>query len=116
MMSLVARCCSTVCTVVALLVAALGSTAAHAQTDYFWNAPNGGTGAWDTSNVIWSTVAAGSTDYIWTNSGNERANFGNTAGTVTLSVPITAYGLNFSTANYVIAGGGNTLTLSGTGG
>ncbi len=39
-----------------------------------------------------------------------------TAGTVTLNAPITAYGVNFLTANYVIAGNGNTLTLSGAGG
>ena len=48
------------------------------------------------------------------------ANFGGgtgaTLGTVTLGVPITAYGLNFATANYVINGGGNALTLVGTGG
>jgi fibronectin-binding autotransporter adhesin len=116
MMSSVARRCSIVFTVIALLIAALVSTAAYAQTDYFWNAPNGNTGSWDTINGTWSTVAAGPVDYTWTNSGSERANFGNTAGTVTLAGPITAYGVNFSTANYVIAGGGNTLTLSGTGG
>ena len=89
---------------------------ATAQTDYFFNAPNGGIGPWDTSTFNWSTVAAGPVNYIWTNSGNERANFGNTAGTVTLGTNITAFGINFTAANYVIAGGGNTLTLSGAGG
>ncbi|HEX3602126.1 MAG TPA: autotransporter-associated beta strand repeat-containing protein, partial [Lacipirellulaceae bacterium] len=113
-------------TFVAVLTAA---AAAHAQTDYFWNntglaATSGGSGTWDTFTPNWDT----STDptivnnYIWTNSGSERANFGNvgtSAGTVTLGVPITAYGINFSQANYVITNGGvgaNTLTLSGTGG
>ncbi len=91
-------------------------TAAHAQTDYFWNPPTGSTGTWDATNPVWSTVATGPDDYTWSNSGSERANFGNTAGTVALGVPITAYGINFSTANYVISGGGNLLTLSGTGG
>jgi fibronectin-binding autotransporter adhesin len=106
--------------VVAALFAAfvLGSVTAtaSAQTDYFWNAPTGSSGTWDTSTTDWSTVAAGPVNYTWTNSGLERANFGNTAGTVTLGTNITAYGINFNTANYIIAGGGNTLTLAGAGG
>src|SRR5262245_32999346 len=119
MMSSVARRFSKIWTVVALLVAALASTAAYAQTDYFWNPPTGGTGAWDTTNATWSTVAAGPDDYIWSNSGNERANFTTPPGTVTLSNPITAYGIvitNATAGNYVIAGGGNILTLAGAGG
>src|SRR5215216_5405130 len=116
MVSLVTRRCLLASTFIVFLVAALASTAAHAQTDYYWNAPTGSTGTWDIVNGTWSTTAAGPVDYTWTNSGNERANFGNTGGTVTLGAPITANGINFLTANYVIAGGGNILTLSGTGG
>src|SRR5262245_65972721 len=94
-----------------------GAGISQAQTDYFWNQPNGGGGTWDTTTGNWSTVAGAlSNDYTWTNSGNERANFGNTLGTVTLGVPISAYGINITTASYVIAGGGNILTLTGAGG
>jgi autotransporter-associated beta strand protein len=102
--------------VVALAVIAFLAPAARAQTDYFWNAPNGGTNSWDLITQDWSTTSAGPVNYTWINSGSERANFGNTAGTVTLGTNITAYGINFTTANYILAGGGNTLTLAGTGG
>jgi autotransporter-associated beta strand protein len=92
-----------------------GSRAA-AQTDYYWNVPGGGgTAAWDTVTQNWTTTAVGGVnDYTWTSSGAERANFGNTAGTVTLATGITAYGLNFASDGYIISG--NTLTLAGTGG
>ncbi len=98
----------------ALLALALTAAPAAAQTDYFWNAPTGGTGTWDITTQLWSTTATGPVDYTWTNSGTERANFGNTAGTVTLGTGITAYGLNFSTSGYTVTG--NTLTLAGAGG
>jgi autotransporter-associated beta strand protein len=90
--------------------------AARAQTDYFWNAPTGGTGTWNLSTGNWSSTSAGPVNYTWANTGSERANFGNTAGTVTLGTNITADGINFTTANYILAGGGNTLTLAGAGG
>jgi fibronectin-binding autotransporter adhesin len=98
----------------ALLALALTAAPAFAQTDYYWNAPTGGDGTWDTATQLWSTTTTGPVDYTWTNSGTERANFGNTAGTVTLGTGITAYGLNFSTSGYTITS--NTLTLAGTGG
>ena len=45
------------------------------------------------------------------------ANFGDTAGTVTVSSTINAFGLSFSTSGYTIAGSaGNSITLMGTGG
>jgi fibronectin-binding autotransporter adhesin len=113
------------CFVFALIFLALASIA-NAQTDYFWQAPVGSTGSWDNVNFNWSDALNGPQNYQWQSTGNERANFGGgtgaTAGTVTLTAPITAYGLNFATANYVIAGGANPgggvfgLTLSGTGG
>src|SRR4051812_16719207 len=81
----------------AMLIAA---PASRAQTDFFWNAPNGGSGAWNTSTANWSTTATATPTYTWTNSGSERANFGNTAGTVTLGVNITAFGVVFSTTGY----------------
>ncbi len=108
---------SLVATVAIVLATA---TAARAQTDYFWNATGdisaGGTGTWDTVTPMWSDSAAGPLDYIWLNNGDERANFGDTAGTVTLGENISAYGINFNTTGYTIAGGGNVLTLTGAGG
>jgi fibronectin-binding autotransporter adhesin len=134
MMSLVARRFSVVSSPIALRVATLFAlaalaTATQAQTDYYFNPPTGVdtvnlVNTWDTNNGFWNSVNQTTTptanNYTWTNSGNERANFGNTGGTVTLTTPITAYGINVanvaSSGSYVIAGGANTLTLSGTGG
>jgi autotransporter-associated beta strand protein len=122
MMSLVARRFSVVLFVIFLFAAALSTTAAYAQTDYNWNLPSGGTGTWDTSSINWNDPASGTANnYQWLNTGSERANFANTAGTVTLGAPITAYGINLSVANYSIQGSvspnpPNLLTLSGAGG
>jgi autotransporter-associated beta strand protein len=96
-----------------LLALLLTAAPVSAQTDYYWNAPTGGTGTWDTATQNWATAVDGPVNYTWLNNGNERANFGNTAGTVTLGTGITANGLNFTTSGYTIAG--NTLTLAGTG-
>src|SRR5688572_24437330 len=97
-----------------LLALILTATPAFAQTDYFWNAPNGGSGLWDAT-TIWKTTAGGATDYTWLNNGNERANLGDNAGTVSVAAGgNTTFGLNFTTGGYVINGG--TLTLAGTGG
>lgn len=99
----------------------LSSTTAWAQTDLFWNTSgSGGTGNWDvTIDGNWNnpTFGAGNNSFWQPNDGTLRANFANTAGTVTIIEPVTAYGVNFSTANYVItSSGGNTLTLAGPGG
>jgi autotransporter-associated beta strand protein len=95
--------------------------AAHAQTDYYWNVPNGGDGTWDTGSADWSASSGGSLNYTWTNSGSERANFGGnlTAGAnVSIAAAgILAYGLNFNTTGagtYTLSGG--PLTLTGAGG
>ena len=42
---------------------------ASAQTDFFWNAPTGGDGAWDTSSTLWSLNAGGPVDQTWLNDG-----------------------------------------------
>jgi len=102
--------------VLASIVALSAIPTAYAQVDYFWNAPNGGPGTWNTTTQNWSTVATGPVDYTWTDNGNERANFGNSPGVVGLGTPILAYGVNFSTSGYLITNGGaaaNTLTLTG---
>ncbi len=114
---------------VAALVAVLAiATAAQAQTDYYYNPPTGVDGTvntWDTTNLDWNDVnqttpAFPVNDYTWANdtitNGGERANFGNTGGTVTLGNDISAYGINFNTNGYLIAGGGNVLMLYGPGG
>lgn len=103
----------------ATLFVLLASSGASAQTDYFWNQPTGAAGPWDldTGTLHWSDAALATPNYAWTNNGNERANFGGSATgaiAVTLSVPISTYGMIFSSATYTIQG--STLTLTGTGG
>ena len=89
-------------------------TAATSQAvTLYWNAPAGGTGAWDVTNMTWLTLTTGPVDTIWSNAANNDAVFEDTAGTVTIDAGgITAQSLTFNTAGYVIDGG--TLTLAGT--
>ncbi len=91
----------------------LGMSSASAA-DLSWSANGtslGGTGTWDTTNGRWGTSNPYNT--IWNNvtNANDTAVFAGTAGTVTLSTPITAGGLTFNTTNYSITG--STLTLAG---
>ena len=66
-----------------------------------------GTGNWDTSSAFWSGA-------LWNNTGHYNAVFGGTAGTVTLTEPVTAVDLEFNSGSYVIAGTSpNILTLTG---
>ena len=97
----------------ALIALFLSAAPAAAQADYWWNPPTGGSGTWNNPSM-WSDTSTAAPTYTWANTGFERANFGNTAGTVTLSAPTTAFGLVFTTTNYTITG--NTLTLFGSGG
>ena len=71
--------------------------------------PSGGSGNWNTTGAFWFN---GTTDVPWNNANLDSAIFAGTAGTVTLTEPITAAGLQFDTAGYTITG--NTLTLGGT--
>ncbi len=50
-------------TSVALALLAISAAPAAAQTDYFWNAPTGGTGNWDLATANWGTAAAGPLNY-----------------------------------------------------
>jgi fibronectin-binding autotransporter adhesin len=87
------------------LVATAGS--AQAQTNYFWQAPNGSDGTWNFSNVNWSTTAAGPVNTSWNdNSGAVTVNFGNTAGTVTLvdGPERNVAGVNFTASGYILNG------------
>ena len=63
---------------VALAALCLTAAPAAAQTDYWWNAPTGGVGNWDTTAIKWSTTNAAAPTYVWSNSGTERANIGGT--------------------------------------
>ena len=78
----------------------------------FWSVQvKGATFAWDGGNGDWDVGAAANwnTGGLWTNSLNNIAVFGGTAGTVTLVEPITAGGLTFNASDYTITAG--TLTL-----
>jgi fibronectin-binding autotransporter adhesin len=65
---------------------------------------------WNTTTDNWVGAAT------WNNATPDQAVFGPTGvGTVTLAAPITAGGITFNTAGYIIAGNAaNTLTLSGS--
>ena len=85
--------------------------------DLYWDGDDttadadGGSGTWDTSSTNWDDAETGGFDATWDNSNPDTAFFGGAAGTVTLNTVITANGLVFNTAGYLITG--NTLTLGG---
>ena len=81
----------------------------HAASTLYWS---GGDGTWDTTALSWTLNADRTAPFqAWVNANADTAFFSGTAGTVTLSAPITAGGLTFSTDGYTIAGG--TLSLTG---
>jgi autotransporter-associated beta strand protein len=92
-------------------------SSATAQTQYYWDATSpitaipgsGGSGNWNTNagNTVW--FVSGGSDSVWAN-GN-IANFAGTAGTVTVNTAVTADGLTFITAGYII-NGGSALSLT----
>ncbi len=69
---------------------------------------SGGTGAWNLTSPLWNNAGI---DQIWNNGNLDIAQFGSTAGTVTLGTGITAGGLNFNVNGMTVTG--NTLTLAG---
>src|SRR4051812_12760052 len=71
---------------------------------------NGGSGTWDTSNPRWENGGVYSN---WNNGTPDDANFGATAGTVTLGTAITAGSMSFTANPYVIDLNGNNLTVNG---
>ncbi len=84
-----------------------------AQQNLTWDANGaatgtGGTGTWDTSSPSWFN---GATFQTWHSLALDNAIFGGTSGSVTLSAPIAAYNLTYSTSGYTI--NGSTLTLAG---
>jgi len=75
----------------------------------FANGANGGTGTWNAGNQFWDNLSA---DVAW--SSGATAEFGGTAGTVTVyngavPAPINVGGIIFDTTGYTLTGG--TLTL-----
>ena len=73
----------------------------------------GGTGNWNTTLTNWDVGV--SPHVAWVNANNDAAVFNGTAGTVTITAPVTAGALSFGTTGYTIAGSGaNILTLGGT--
>lgn len=88
-----------------LSIAAFAS--AGAQILSFGPGGGGGSGTWDNTTVNWFD---GATAVPWAS--GEIAQFGGTAGTVTVSGTVSAGGLIFSTSGYTITAG--TLALSGT--
>ncbi len=100
--------------VASFLLAGLGG--AQAATNYYWDptatlgTSGGGTGNWNLTagNTVWFD---GSTDSLWINT--NLANFGGTAGTVTVNGAVNAGGITFSTGGYTLNGTA-TLTLGGS--
>ncbi|MET0261361.1 MAG: autotransporter-associated beta strand repeat-containing protein [Rariglobus sp.] len=70
----------------------------------------GGTGNWDTSLANWWS-GAGTSDTAWTNGNNTAVFWGPTAGTVSLTAPITVGGLQFRTTDYTLDASANALTF-----
>jgi autotransporter-associated beta strand protein len=73
---------------------------------------SGGTGNWDNGTANWWLSGTG--DVAW-NAGGDYADFAGTAGTVTLTTGVSADGISFDTAGYVITGTSETLTLNSPG-
>ncbi|PSJ63205.1 autotransporter outer membrane beta-barrel domain-containing protein [Mesorhizobium soli] len=102
-----------------LSLASVLAIGAAAAADRYWD-PNGtavgrgGSGTWNLTSAFWSPNGDGvSGPYsAWNNSAFDNAIFGGTtAGTVTLTSPITVNSLTFETPGYILTGG--TLTLAG---
>ena len=89
-----------------------GGTANIATTG---DGASGGTaGNWDTTLTNWDQ-GSGLAHVAWSNAAQDTAIFAGTAGTVTLTAPVTAAALTFTAAGYTVAGTSpNILTLGGT--
>jgi len=86
-------------------------------TDTNANNANGGNGTWDLATTNWDTLASGGGNSLWTNSGTASiANFGGTAGSVTLNTNVNALRLVFTTPGYTVSGSGTLTLASGTAG
>ncbi|MGH8046041.1 MAG: beta strand repeat-containing protein, partial [Chthoniobacterales bacterium] len=81
---------------------------AESASNLYWI---GGDGTWDTTELDWTLDSGLLPPFqAWDNLALDTAFFTGTAGTVSLSEPITATGLSFGTDGYIVSG--NTLTLN----
>ncbi len=119
---------------VAVLAAALIPTTNVGAATYYWDADGstvgnyagqsinstgntgnnlGGTGAWDTSSLLWFNTVTG-TDAAWPNLTTDTVIFTGTAGTVTLAGGgVNTGSLQFFTTGYTLNGGQLTLGSAG---
>lgn len=72
-----------------------------------------GTKDWNTTDTTWGTTSGSYSGSQWDNAAPDSAFFEGTAGTVSLTEPISIQNLNISVSNYVISG--NTLSFAGGG-
>src|SRR5207244_8923549 len=100
------------------MAARFGAPTLLAGTPFFWDPAQthtnggGGAGSWDQSASATWYVSGGSNSFWSAATTNDTANFGGSAGTVTIAAAgVTANDLKFSTLGYVITGG--PLTLGG---
>ena len=86
------------------------ASALQAQTSFYWG---GGSGNWDTTTTDWQTAATGGTATAFASSTTSIARVGDigAAGTLTLTVPITAQELDLDLTGYTVAGT-SALTLA----
>jgi fibronectin-binding autotransporter adhesin len=102
-------------------VAGMAFSQSARATTLYWDPSGtsglGGGGNWDTTSTSWTTdptAATGQQTYINSSSSAITAYFGgSSAGTVSLSNPISVNALTFNTSGYTISG--STLNLTGTG-
>jgi fibronectin-binding autotransporter adhesin len=95
-----------------LLGVSVATTPKAKAANLYWDnvagSGTGGSGDWDTTSAFWSTTSAGTDAGVGAFSLGDTAFFTGTAGTVTLTEPITIGGLVFSGADFTVTG--NTLT------
>ncbi len=100
----------------AALAAVVVATSPAPANTLYWSGngtTQGGPGTWDLSNTNWGAAAAGPFSEVWNNSNNDTAEFGGTAGTVTLGTDVTVGGLTFTAAD-TLTGGTVTFGAPGT--
>jgi autotransporter-associated beta strand protein len=95
------------------------ATTASAGTVYYWYSggsagTQGGSGTWDLTSYCWSSSTDTADGNLWPNTTDYDAEFGGTAGNVSLGgAVITAGGLTLDASGYVLSTG--TLNLGGDG-
>lgn len=94
-----------------------GLMSANAQTLY-WNADNGGSGNWNSTDASWGTDAAGPPDTEWSSSASSTdiARFAFNGGTVSLTEALGAGGMRFDVDGYTInaSSAATSFQLNGT--